>query len=110
MAKDIQIKGRQNERERFTNILPMVSREFVSPHRSRRVTDRPCTARIDRLSALLLLTTPYSDLSIQGASMRDRQRTERGRGSTAQQKADRLRVKAEKLSRQADAWISGAER
>src|SRR3954452_4506577 len=42
--------------------------------------------------------------------MRDKQRTERGRGSTAQQKADRLRVKAEKLARQADAWVSGADR
>src|SRR5262249_55093470 len=30
--------------------------------------------------------------------------------STAQQKADRLRSKAERLSRQADAWVSNVER
>jgi Nuclease-related domain len=43
--------------------------------------------------------------------MREKQRTERGRGgSTAQQKAERLRIKAERLSRQADAWVRGADR
>lgn len=37
-------------------------------------------------------------------------RPEGRHGGTAQQKADRLRVKAERLARQADAWVIGVER
>src|SRR5262249_23339494 len=45
-----------------------------------------------------------------GVSMRDDRRREGRKGSTAQQKADRLRSKAERPSRQADAWVSNVER